>query len=146
MPKEKKVRRLNTLFRKMYDETVQKQVGTEEYIGQVKEFIINYANLYINKTSLKGDAIDVSIEENRLKLSTNGKEFVDIGLNEEILNGNRNTNNKITKMNNIIEIAEDIGVELELKSLDLQNVKNDDIDNKGFYISAKDKADRKSVV
>ena len=140
MPKEKKVRRLNTLFRKMYDETVQKQVGTEEYIGQVKEFIINYANLYINKTSLKGDAIDVSIEENRLKLSTNGKEFVDIGLNEEILNGNRNTNNKITKMNNIIEIAEDIGVELELKSLDLQNVKNDDIDNKGFYISAKDKA------
>lgn len=140
MPKEKKVRRLNTLFRKMYDETVQKQVGTEEYIGQVKEFIINYANLYINKTSLKGDAIDVSIEDNRLKLSTNNQEFVDIGLNEDILNGNRNTNSKITKMNNIIEIAEDIGVELELKSLDLQNVKSDDVENRGFYISAKDKA------
>ena len=126
-----------TLFRQNYNEIVKNQVSNDEYSIKVQEFAKIFANMYINKTSIGKVNIETDIDAGRLIVTSDSNPVIDIPLNEEILSGNRNSSNMVAKMRNLIEIAEDIGVELEVEAMRQQNIKDEEKNSRGFEISSK---------
>ena len=126
-----------TLFRQNYNEIVKNQVSNDEYSIKVQEFAKMFANMYINKTSIGKVNIETDIDAGRLIVTSDSNPVIDIPLNEEILSGNRNSSNMVAKMRNLIEIAEDIGVELEVEAMRQQNIKDEEKNSRGFEISSK---------
>lgn len=126
-----------TLFRKNYDEIVKEKISNDEYSIKVQDFAKMFANMYINKTSIGKVNIKTDIDAGRLIVLSDGNAVIDIPLNEEILSGNRNSSNMVSKMKDLIEVAEDIGVELEVESMRQQNTKDEEKNSRGFEISSK---------
>lgn len=140
MAQTKEPRKTNTLFRKVYKDVVEKQVEEKEYAEQMQEFAVNFSKLYLKNAGMKKSDVDVVLDGDTLKILNGEKEIININLNENILSGKNHNLSKTGKAKNIIEIAEDIGVELEVTGMMLQNTKDEELNNRGFYISSKETA------
>lgn len=140
MAQTKEPRKTNTLFRKTYKDVVEKQVDENEYSLQMQEFAKNFSRLYLKNAGMKKSDVDVILDKDNLKILNGEKEVINIKLNENIISGKNHNLSKVGKAKDIIEIAEDIGVELEVTGMMLQNTKDEELNNRGFYISSKESA------
>lgn len=140
MAQTKEPRKTNTLFRKIYKDAVENQVDENEYSIQMQEFAQNFSKLYLKNAGIKKSNVDVILDKDNLRILNGEKEIINIKLNENIISGKNHNLSKVGKAKDIIEIAEDIGVELEVAGMMLQNTKDDELNNRGFYISSKETA------
>lgn len=140
MAQTKEPRKTNTLFRKTYKDVVEKQVDENEYSLQMQEFAKNFSRLYLKNAGMKKSDVDVILDKDNLKILNGEKEIINIKLNENIISGKNHNLSKVGRAKDIIEIAEDIGVELEVTGMMLQNTKDEELNNRGFYISSKETA------
>ena len=93
-----------------YNKIVKNKVGDNEFEGYISNYIKEYINYSMRDTQYekKVNNLDVNINNGVVTATIDGQEFMRINLDENIINGQRNTESKISRMNCMIESTIDV--------------------------------------
>ena len=93
-----------------YNKIVKNKVGDNEFEGYISNYIKEYINYSMRDTQYekKVNNLDVNINNGVVTATIDGQEFMRINLDENIINGQRNTESKVSRMNCMIESTIDV--------------------------------------
>lgn len=93
-----------------YNKLVKNKVGDKEFEGYISNYIKEYINYSIKGTQYekKIETLKLDINNGVVTATIDGQEFMRINLDENIINGQRNTESKISRMNCMIESTIDV--------------------------------------
>lgn len=138
-----KPRELHTLLRQTYKDGISKEIGNEEFTQIIKNFIQEYSRMYFNsvtKNSKNTKEVTINVSDNDLSVFAGDQSVANIIFTKNLASGEMNQSTSNSKMKNLMQLMDDLGVELEINGMVINNTIDEENKSNGFSVVAEEKA------